>query len=40
MQSTNNSALASVPAMHGGRPLFEERFRFLPASAASTGGTL
>lgn len=28
MQSTNDSALASVPAMHGGRPLFEERFRF------------
>jgi dTDP-4-amino-4,6-dideoxygalactose transaminase len=28
MQSTNNSALASIPAIHGGRPIFEERFRF------------
>jgi dTDP-4-amino-4,6-dideoxygalactose transaminase len=28
MQSTDNSALASVPAINGGSPLFEERFRF------------
>jgi dTDP-4-amino-4,6-dideoxygalactose transaminase len=28
MQATDDLALASVPAIHGGRPLFAERFRF------------
>jgi dTDP-4-amino-4,6-dideoxygalactose transaminase len=28
MQPTDDLALASVPAIHGGRPLFAERFRF------------
>ncbi len=28
MQSTDTRVLSSVPALYGGRPLFEERFRF------------
>jgi dTDP-4-amino-4,6-dideoxygalactose transaminase len=28
MRSTNDLAVAGVPAIHGGRPLFEETFRF------------
>ena len=40
MQSTNDSTLATIPAIHGGRPLFAERFRFCRPLLPSIGNAL
>jgi dTDP-4-amino-4,6-dideoxygalactose transaminase len=40
MQSANDSILATIPAIHGGRPLFAEQFRFCRPLLPSIGNTL
>lgn len=40
MQVTNDSTLATVPAIHGGRRLFAERFRFCRPLLPSIGNAL
>ncbi len=40
MRSTDDPVLASVPAIHGGRPLFKERFRFCRPLLPSLGNAM
>jgi dTDP-4-amino-4,6-dideoxygalactose transaminase len=40
MQSTNDLTLATIPAIHGGRPVFAERFRFCRPLLPSIGNAL